>query len=412
MGNQMVFVVGARRSGTLWVQRILSAHPRVSPVPTETYLFSYGISQVFERLQHGLISSPRVASVYADREAVVAATRKLCDTIFLPFADTDDSLVVERTPWHAHHLELIAEVYPEARILHVIRDGRDVARSLAAQPWGPETVAEAAAEWVRTLTAGREGGQSNHNYREVRYEALLDDPVAGATELYAWLGLESSGAVFEASREAAEEQQNLGADASVAVAKWKREWERSDLEAFEAAAGPLLDELGYPREDLPRRRQGSLRALRRRGEEPGPVEPAPQPETLDHEPLRPQKLVEDVVAALRPGSGELRELLEPGARIRIIDGTETTLLHGERGLERLERELAADPAFAGRQILGESFPAVPTTTVILAFELPDGARASRTLLLRPSGGGIAELTLIRPATNQPGLDSSVRGTPL
>ena len=52
-------------------------------------------------------------------------------------------------------MPLIAEVYPDARFVHIIRDGRDVARSIVAQPWGPATVKEAAKEWGDSVAAGR-----------------------------------------------------------------------------------------------------------------------------------------------------------------------------------------------------------------------------------------------------------------
>ena len=394
IGARMVFVVGARRSGTLWVQRILAAHPMVSEVPTETYLFSYGISQVFDRLQHGLISSQRVASVYADRDEVVAATRDLCDAIFRRFARTERSLLVERTPWHAHHLDLIAEIYPEARFVHVIRDGRDVARSLVAQPWGPDTVGEAATEWRGTVEAARAQAGASPRYREWRYERLLADPAAGARELYEWLGLDASPEVLAGARAAALEQQNLGSDATVGAGKWKREWGAAELAGFETVAGGLLEELGYPRERTDRRR-----GIRRRRSEvrAGTTGGPPRAERPHSEALDPQRLVEDLVAALRPGAPGLRELLLPDATIRVIDGTGAAVLRGEAGLERLERELAADPAFAGSQVAGESFPGIPSTTVSLVLELPDGARASRLLVLRPVEGRIGELTLIRPA---------------
>jgi hypothetical protein len=393
----MVFVVGARRSGTLWVQRVLAAHPGVSAVPTETYLFSYGISQVFDRLQHGLVSSPRVASVYADRDEVIAATRELCDVIFRRFGEREDSLIVERTPWHAHHLDLIGEIYPDARIVHVIRDGRDVARSLVAQPWGPNTIAEAATEWRETVEAARSGGEGNDLYREVRYETLLADPAAGARELYDWLGIDDSAASVELGTEAAAERQNLGAGDSVGAGKWRAEWSPGDLAEFEAFAGELREQLGYPHEELPKGASGR-RFARRRKRPAGPaVDDAPRAERPEHEVLEPQRLIEDVVAALRPGGGGLGELLGTEAAVRVLDGSGAREAKGERGLELLAAELAADPAFAGRQLGGESFPGIPSTTVSLVFELADGERASRVLVLRQAGGRVAELTLIRPA---------------
>src|SRR4051794_19181933 len=59
--GRMIFNVGARRSGTFWLQRIVAAHPGVSAVPSETHLFSDGIAPLFSRLQHSVRSSTKVA---------------------------------------------------------------------------------------------------------------------------------------------------------------------------------------------------------------------------------------------------------------------------------------------------------------------------------------------------------------
>ena len=119
----------------------------MAEVPSETHLFSHGIAPLMERFQHEDPASPEVGKVYTERETVIAGLRGLCDAVFEPFAE-GRPYVAERTPLHVFHLPLIAEVYPDARFVHIIRDGRDAVRSLVAQPWGPATVAEGAEEWV------------------------------------------------------------------------------------------------------------------------------------------------------------------------------------------------------------------------------------------------------------------------
>ena len=120
--ERMIFNFGARRSGTFWLQRIVTAHPAVSAVPSETYLFSHGVSPLLERFQHSARSSPEVGAVYVDRDNLIDAVRDLCDTVFGQFLEAGTERVAERTPHHAWHLGLIAEVYPDARFVHIIRD--------------------------------------------------------------------------------------------------------------------------------------------------------------------------------------------------------------------------------------------------------------------------------------------------
>ena len=256
--ERMIFNVGARRSGTYWLQRIVTAHPSVGAVPSETHFLSHGIAPLMERFQHERRDSPEVGVVYADRDRVLAALRALCDQVFAEFMEPGQERVAERTPLHVFHLALIAELYPDARVVHIIRDGRDVARSIAAQNWGPAEVADAAREWRDSVGAGRAARLPAERYLEVRYEALLADPEAEIRRLYEWLGLPATAddlahPLAESARQENVDRFGVG---GVATQKWRSAFDRDDLAAFNEVAGELLQELGYPPvapEELPRR---------------------------------------------------------------------------------------------------------------------------------------------------------------
>jgi hypothetical protein len=240
----MIFNVGARRSGTYWLQRIICAHPAVAEVPSETYLFSHGIAPLRARLQHEDPDDREMGSVYANREKAIEAIRALCDTVFEEFAGPGDTHIAERTPWHVEHLPLIAEIYPDARVVHIIRDGRDAVRSLVHWHWGPTTVADAAAEWRRCVEAGRAAAPVlGARLLEVRYEELLGDLRGGVERIYAHVGLEGSA---EAALEASAQTDNIGPqDNRVGAGKWRENWGRRELRDFNRVAGDLLRELGY-----------------------------------------------------------------------------------------------------------------------------------------------------------------------
>jgi hypothetical protein len=241
---QTIFNVGARRSGTYWLQRIVCAHPAVAEVPGETYLFSHGVAPLMERFQHDDRDAPGVGRVYADRARVVGAVRGLCDAVLGEFAAPGQTHVAERTPWHVHHLPLIGEVYPDARFVHIVRDGRDAVRSLVAKAWGPATVGEGAQEWRASVEAGLAAAPGlGDRLIEVRYEALLADPRAEVERVYAHLGLE--GGVDRALTAAAEVANLGGHDGRVGAGKWREGWGRRELRAFDRVAGDLLRELGY-----------------------------------------------------------------------------------------------------------------------------------------------------------------------
>lgn len=240
----MIFNVGARRSGTYWLQQIVCAHPAVAEVPSETYFFSDGVRPLLERLQYEDPSRTEMATVFARRERIIPAVRDLCDVLFGEFLQHGQTHVAERTPWHVVHMPLIAEIYPDARFVHIIRDGRDVARSIVPQPWPPHTLAEAAEEWRRSVEAGRAAAELlGEQLLEVRYEDLLSQPRPVIERIYAHLGL--AGGV-DAGVAAAAKEVNVGPqDYRVGAGKWRDAWSRRERRTFERVAGDLVRELGY-----------------------------------------------------------------------------------------------------------------------------------------------------------------------
>src|SRR5437764_15470939 len=102
--GRMIFVVGARRSGTNWLERILTAHPGVVAMPSETYLFSHGIAPLAERFQHANPGSPAIGRTFIERARFLDAVRDLLDTVFSERAHragAEARYLLERTPWHA-----------------------------------------------------------------------------------------------------------------------------------------------------------------------------------------------------------------------------------------------------------------------------------------------------------------------
>ena len=398
LSGRMIFNVGSRRSGTHWLQRIVTAHPDVAAVPSETHLFAGGIAPLFSGFQHSLRSSAKVGEVYVDRDAALDAARDLCDVVFAGVVEPGAARIAERTPLHVFHLELIAAIYPDARFVHIIRDGRDVARSIAAQHWGPERIAEAAAEWRDAILAARSAGLGDDAYRELRYEDLLGDPAPVVAELYEWLGLETSDEVVAEAIGEAGIGANLGAAPSgIGVAKWRDAYTQADLAAFDAVAGDLLRELGYPEPDhgpLPaasaRRRPDPMRAARvriaalrrpRLGRRGTPVRAR-----------KLQELVDGLVGALQDHAYErVAAVLTPDALVRVVSAGGDEQARGDRGRELLRDFLARDSAFTGRQERGDVYLGLPYAGVVLAFRNGAGEPAERIAFLRFAGEGIGEL---------------------
>jgi len=398
LSGRMIFNVGSRRSGTYWLQRIVTAHPEVAAVPSETHLFAGGIAPLFEGFQHSLRSSAKVGEVYVERDAVLDATRDLCDVVFAGAVEPGAARIAERTPLHVFHLELIGAIYPDAHFVHIIRDGRDVARSIAAQRWGPEGIEEAAAEWRDAILAARRAGLSRDVYREIRYEELLGDPASVVTDLYRWLCLEADDDVVAAAVGEAAIGANLGgAPSGIGAAKWRDTYSDADLATFDRVAGDLLRDLGYPESGEPgtpaprarrrpslienaRSRLASLRRPRLRGGR-SPVRARPL-----------QELADGVVGALQDHAFDrLAGLLTDDALVRVISTRDNEGARGEPGREVLRAFLAADTAFAGQQVRGDVYLGLPYAGVVLTYRDGDGDLAERMVFIRFAGARVGEL---------------------
>ncbi len=154
--------------------------------------------------------------------------------------------------------------WPEARFVHIVRDGRDVclsilnwesARSAAGRytAWEEDPVSTTALWWKRKVLLGREGGNplGPGLYHEVRYESLVANPAGECGRLCGFLGIPYEDAMlrFDERREGTDpdlERAHPTMPITAGLRAWRTQMSRENVERFEAAAGDLLEELGYP----------------------------------------------------------------------------------------------------------------------------------------------------------------------
>jgi len=316
----MIFLVGGQRSGTNWLQSLLELHPEIAAVPSETALFASGIPGIESGLQHELISSTRTASAYMARSRFIAASRAFCDAMFSGIHEKINptaSHLIERTPTHAKHLSLIKEIYPDAAVLHIIRDGREVALSLTSQRWWPGTIEDAAKEWVECVTTAR--AATPPHYYEIRHEHLGSAPARELEKVLAWLGLEMNDELrAQVQTHASRAVNSSRTDSEVARLTRLETADPQRLEAIQEIAGELLVELGYPLVPTRPNRRAVVRSIgrelkratsRNRGSPAAPV----------HTPWWSiQKMAEQLLAGVRTSEPDaIRALLESDCQIVI-----------------------------------------------------------------------------------------------
>jgi hypothetical protein len=238
----------ARRSGNLGdpaqAEQLLRAvwnHPRVRlwDLPGEPPAVPPGLAHA--EAYRFIVSAPFRA--YADREA---KTR---------WGD--------KTPLYLHCVDELAEIWPEARFLILVRDGRDVALSVLGVPFGANNIWAAARSWKEAVLLGR---RAERRYPDrvltVRYEDLVEDPEAQSRRVCAFLDLPFDPDMLaiertEASKIVKDQSgwfTNVWAGInSTAVGKWRKEMTPNQQRTFERVAGRELEELGYETVTTPSR---------------------------------------------------------------------------------------------------------------------------------------------------------------
>lgn len=303
------FAVGHSRSGTTWLQRLLDSHPEVLCKGSgmffgrdaalhegRTTLYAALDDSKPLRVWHGM--RPNDWSGPDFDEELAAVMRSFIQTVLgRALEKSGKNIVVDRTPHYVSYLDEVHAVFPETKVVHIIRDGRDSAISNLHAVWNtardrggpvdlateeierrdayladPQSYLESgrsifteqringlAKRWARTIRKGREEGQKlfGENYLELRYESLLEDPVPELEKLFGFLDASQDRATLErvagensferwSGRKPGEEKAGSFFRKGIS-GDWKGVFNERDREVYDRHAGDLLVELGYER---------------------------------------------------------------------------------------------------------------------------------------------------------------------
>jgi hypothetical protein len=305
------FIVGRAKSGTSWLRSIMDSHPEVLCV-NEGRFFGreYRGHGVIPRSLYGALADSEYLTTWVKRspwsrgedteEHVRNLTRHVIDYFMAEkLAKTGKKLAGDKTPLIG--MEVVAEIaaiHPDAKVIHIVRDGRDVAISSMHHIWNnardrgghndlkPEILAKRDAyrqdpegflargesifvegqleatgrNWANLVgRASRDGRELlGDNYVEIRYEDLLERPVEETRRLLRFLGADDAEETarrcveltsFERVSKRKPGQEDSSSFFRKGVAgDWKTVFNERDKRAFKAVAGDLLIELGYERD--------------------------------------------------------------------------------------------------------------------------------------------------------------------
>jgi hypothetical protein len=280
-----LFVVGCARSGTTWVNSIVTEHPWVVGGP-ESHL----LPALYEPLSADKPGAPRRDAVLAaydrrmrgsfgdhgphrwvtreglERLLATAADRvpagdetaryvvtEVLNRFFAENRGPSGRVLVEKTPRHLRHARRILEWWPNARIIEVVRDGRDVCVSLAhrsrVRAWAPSDRREQIDMWSQAIRTGQElraHPLAGDRWHLVRYEDLSEDPVREIRRLYDFAQLPADDGLIGRVAEATS-RENTSDMRKGLVGAHREEFSTDDARLFDRLAGDLLTAHGYDR---------------------------------------------------------------------------------------------------------------------------------------------------------------------
>ena len=312
------FIVGRAKSGTTWLTRTLDAHPEIVCRGEGRF---FGRDYVLPGAETKTIPARPLAGAIASNEALRSwlersvwtregdtdeqlseATRVLADHFLgSAVASSKKRIIGDKTPFLSSDIVAeIAEIHPEAKVLHIIRDGRDVAISAKHHIWNrsvgqggiheldgqelatrdayrdsassfvaeghsiftPEWLSGTAEEWVQMTRSARDDGRRllGDHYLELRYEDMQTDPERVLSAVLEFLGADHAAThvrscIERASFERATKGRQRGEERPTEflrrgiAGEWREVFTQKDRAVFRDSAGDFLIELGYEPDD-------------------------------------------------------------------------------------------------------------------------------------------------------------------
>jgi hypothetical protein len=262
------FIVGSARSGTTLLRLMLNAHPEIAVPPESRFISEFydGGSEIEAAAFLARLESHDRFQLWD--LPIEAVRRELDGGATIPFKRAVEAPYVawmhvngksrwgDKTPRYIEKIPLLNELWPDARVIHLVRDGRNVALSYADVPFGPKTIAKAADLWARRVRAGLDSGRPlGERYLEMRYEDLVEDTDEQVKKVCDFLDTTLDPAMLDATERArgaikkrsARYNPHITQDPKKGVREWQEQMPPGQVEVFEAIAGDVLSQLGYER---------------------------------------------------------------------------------------------------------------------------------------------------------------------
>ena len=273
--NDPIFVLGVGRSGTTLLALMLDAHSKIA-IPHESHFMIpyYNKKESFGDLTQNKNKIKLLKSIFnepyirewdcqisiddMDLKSICNLEGAICQIYQLYAKHFNKDIWGDKTPIYISDIPILNKMFPTARFIHIIRDGRDVALSIMRMWWGANDFMSAIQYWKDTVYCARKmlNMLPNDRFIELKYEDLVANPKQELSRVVNFLGIEYEDTMLEYSKKARtkvgqkrihEHHVHLVEKPIRSQAfKWKNTLKPVDQAIANEIAGEIFTEIGYP----------------------------------------------------------------------------------------------------------------------------------------------------------------------
>ncbi len=269
MKTRFVFIGGRGRSGTTLLQSILDSHSQIASGPEFDLLPEFAALYRLFIKKHEL----QRINLYLSKRQIQENFRKFIEASLIPYAiKKNKSILVEKTPLNIFAFDVLVKLFPDAKFIHMIRDGRDVVCSHLEvgnnyrinHRWindkSLKNVYASALAWDFTIKTGvkfcstqsKQG--SNSRCLTLKYENLINNPHSEIKRVCDFIGIKMEASMLQHHNNPHDViLDNLWYNTKKywrpishqSISRWRKEWRWWQKLQFAAAAGETLIKMGY-----------------------------------------------------------------------------------------------------------------------------------------------------------------------
>ena len=265
-----VFIGGHPRSGTTLLGAMLGAHRECICTPESPFkarvfrnlrkggINTIDIQTAFEMIRNSwrfkLWGLPIQPVPYDEISSYQELILWLVKSYAKKTGKPESTFWIDHTPANIEHADTLIKLFPDSRLLHIIRDGRAVAASIMHLDWGANTIDRAAHSWVRKVShyVGVESSLGAERIMQIKFEELIQEPESTLKNICRFINIDFqshmvTGSGFKVPKYTVQQHSLLGKKLDVKrVSAWEKDLTPRQIEIFESIAGGLLQSLGYP----------------------------------------------------------------------------------------------------------------------------------------------------------------------